>query len=107
MSELSIDQTLLPLATAFEQVTGRRPHLSSIIRWAKKGSRGVYLQVTAIGSRYYVTPEAVRQFIAATTSAVTESQNSPVNHPPHRSRSAAAREKAVNRAKNQLKKVGL
>ena len=53
----------LTIGSAFEQLTGKRPHPSTVWRWALKGSNGVTLKTWMIGGRRMTTAEAVNEFI--------------------------------------------
>ncbi|HBE67300.1 MAG TPA: hypothetical protein DDW52_04045 [Planctomycetaceae bacterium] len=53
----------LQIPSAFEAVTGRRPHPSTCWRWATKGCKGTRLQTFMVGGRRLTTVEAVREFI--------------------------------------------
>jgi hypothetical protein len=46
---------------------GRALHVSTIHRWARRGVRGVRLRATRVGGRWFVEPQAFRDFIAALT----------------------------------------
>jgi len=60
---------LLPIPTAFEQVTGHRPNLSTGWRWSTKGCRGIRLETVIVGGKRLTTIEMVKAFIKATTDA--------------------------------------
>lgn len=64
-----MSQKLLPLVQAVEEVSGRRVHLSTVLRWCTKGCRGIRLDSRVMGGRRYTWREAVEQFIEATTIA--------------------------------------
>lgn len=57
------DEEFLFLADAVFQVTGQRRHLSTCIRWATQGVRGIKLRSWVIGSRRFTTLAAVREFV--------------------------------------------
>ena len=46
---------------------GRALHVSTIHRWARRGVRGVRLRATRVGGRWFVEPQAFRDFVAALT----------------------------------------
>jgi len=56
-------ENLLPLVEAVTRVTGLRPHLSSVIRWGSRGSKGVHLQTKVVGGRRYTTTDWVLEFV--------------------------------------------
>lgn len=61
----------LTLVKAVQEVTGTRPHLSTCIRWATYGSKGIILQTVMLGGRRLTTIKWFEQFIEATTNAST------------------------------------
>lgn len=62
-------EKLFPLVDAVEMKTGRRPHLSTCLRWATRGSRGIRLETVILGGRRLASLEAVQRYIDATTAA--------------------------------------
>lgn len=60
-------QKYMPVASAIEQVTGSRPHPSTVCRWTLK--RG--LKSWMIGGRRMTTISAVQEFIESRTKATT------------------------------------
>lgn len=63
--------SLAQAAAACPVVDGKRPHLSSIWRWMKKGCRGVYLEHIRVGSHMCTTRKALEEFFQATAEAPT------------------------------------
>lgn len=66
-----MSEVLLPLVQAVEQATGRRPHLSTVIRWTTKGSSGVKLDSSVLGGRRFTTVENVLSYLKAVTEIKT------------------------------------
>ena len=64
-----MSQKLLPLVQAVEEVSGRRVHLSTVLRWCTKGCRGIRLGSCVMGGRRFTWREAVELFIDSTTIA--------------------------------------
>jgi len=62
---------LLPVnraAAHWAAITGTpRPHRSSLIRWATKGVRGIRLRGEHIAGRWYVSEQAIEEFLRSTT----------------------------------------
>jgi hypothetical protein len=58
------------IGKAFEELTGTRPHPSTIWRWALKGSKGVTLKSWLVGGRRMTTFEAVQSFIDSRSAAL-------------------------------------
>lgn len=48
---------------------GKRVHVSTLFRWAQKGSRGVRLEVVRIGSALHTSKEAMQRFCDRLTEA--------------------------------------
>ncbi len=54
--------TYFSLSQAASRLPGR-PHVSTLHRWTTKGVRGVKLETTRVGSRVFVTQEAIQRFL--------------------------------------------
>lgn len=80
----------LPLCNAVEQATGRRPHLSTCLRWCTRGSRGVRLESRVLGGRRLCTLSAVLRYLDAVTEASVGGMVAPVQTP-HQANVAAQR----------------
>ena len=52
-----IDEKLMPLVDAVDRATGRRPHLSTVLRWCTKGN--VRLESRILGGRRLTSVDAV------------------------------------------------
>ena len=66
----------LPLSMAeaadrFGELSGRRPHLATVHKWAMHGVRGVKLESLVIGGRRVTTAAAVERFVLATSEATS------------------------------------
>jgi len=73
---------------------GKHTSIQTLRRWATRGSRGVRLEVTKVGSRAYVTLEALRAFIQARSQRpIAPMQVSPT--------------KAARRATEALRRMGV
>jgi hypothetical protein len=59
---------LLLLSEAHEAVPGR-PHVSTLIRWWRRGLKGKKLETVLIGGRRFTSAEALRRFFVATNQA--------------------------------------
>jgi hypothetical protein len=62
MSNLLTEQLRL-VTHASKDVPGR-PHTSTLIRWCRRGVRGVKLETVVVGGRRYTSIEAIQRFIA-------------------------------------------
>lgn len=96
---MMIDELLLPLVEAVHKATGRRPHLSTVIRWCTKGSHGVRMESRMLGGRRLTSPEAVLRYTEALTKARDGEVVKPFITP--RQQTAAA-ERAAKRLANRL-----
>jgi hypothetical protein len=61
--DLREGEQLLAVAAAVEEVTGSRPHPTTVCRWIQKGAGGVVLRSCLVGSRRMTTTRAVREWI--------------------------------------------
>lgn len=97
MSTKLTDEKLHSLVDATENVTGRRPHLSTVIRWAIKPKYGIRLETIILGGRRLTSEQAIVRYMEAITAA----KDGSVSVPP---RSPAAEIKAAQRSADALKK---
>lgn len=56
-------ETMRLLKRAAKRIPGN-PHFTTVFRWTKKGVRGVRLEATRVGGRWYTSDEAVDRFLA-------------------------------------------
>ncbi len=54
--------SLTDAAKALPAIDGRRPHVSTMWRWCKKGVRGVRLEYVRLGHRVCTSMEALTRF---------------------------------------------
>jgi hypothetical protein len=88
------NELALSLVEAVEAATGRRPHLSTVLRWCQRRNRyGVKLESWMIGGRRVTSREAVRRFNEATTAAANSDLSASIT---------AHRSKAHSEAKREL-----
>ena len=52
-------------ADHFPRRRGKKPHISTIVRWATKGCRGVVLETFFVGGIRYLRLSAITEFLAA------------------------------------------
>ncbi|MCA9140811.1 MAG: DUF1580 domain-containing protein [Planctomycetales bacterium] len=63
-------ETLLPLRDAVERATGRRPGVSTVMRWCQKPNRyGIKLRSRKLGGLRLTSIQAVEEYIDRTTAA--------------------------------------
>jgi len=63
------DEKLYGLVDAVEMATGRRPHLSTCLRWSSKPKHGIRLETICLGGRRLTSPGAVTRYMEAVTQA--------------------------------------
>jgi hypothetical protein len=68
------DEKLYPMVEAVQKATGRRPHLSTVLRWSQRHNRhGLRLDSLMVGGRRLTSVEAVQRYIKANTQAADRS----------------------------------
>jgi hypothetical protein len=71
---------LLPLAAAAKLLprnsNGKVTAIQTLRRWASRGSRGVFLELTFVGGRVYASRQALADFVARRNAATAR-----VTHP--------------------------
>ena len=89
------------------RVGGKRLSTSTVWRWARKGIKGVRLEVRRVGSRFLTSHEALDRFTKALGEPSLASDNTPRPASPRRGRSDAQRKVDIARAQKELEKDGL
>lgn len=100
--------TFAEAAKALPRVNGKRPHTSTLWRWARKGCRGVYLEVRRFGGRYVTSIEALDRFgeqLAAADRLEPLKQRVTPDRPT--TRTPAQKEKDVMAAEKTLREAGV
>jgi hypothetical protein len=63
---ISLDETIVSLTSATKMLParrgGRRPHVSTLYRWATGGCRGVRLETLQVGGTLCTSREALQRF---------------------------------------------
>lgn len=75
------NEELFPLVEAVYQATGRRPHLSTVLRWCSKGSAGVRLDCRVLGGRRLTSKQSVLRYMDQVTAAKDQDVTSPMCPP--------------------------
>ncbi|MFN9604164.1 MAG: DUF1580 domain-containing protein, partial [Planctomycetota bacterium] len=70
------NEPLHPLSLAVEKATGRRPHITTCLRWATRGVAGIRLETSILGGRRLTSEQAVRRFMDRVTEAKELSRSS-------------------------------
>jgi hypothetical protein len=92
----TLTEQLRLLIKASAEIPGR-PHISTIIRWWRRGVRGVRLETVVVGGRRFTSLEAITRFIAR-LSDLDAAQTPPV---------AQQRQKEVTKAEQRLDAEGI
>lgn len=109
---MAIDQrkeTLLSLTDATKAILpidGKRPHVSTVWRWCRRGVRGVHLVYVRLGRRVGTSAEAFARFAQRPTDADAR-PDPPIPRQQPKSRSGRARRRSIERANAALDKAGI
>lgn len=99
--------SLADAARAVPPIDGKRPHVSTLWRWCRKGVRGVRLEYVRLGHRIVTTEEAIARFAHRLADADADPQSYRSNTPAGASRSSRARGIEIERAEAQLAEAGI
>jgi hypothetical protein len=95
------NESVLALSQAARRIplnhNGKGVHVGTLMRWIRKGVKGVRLEATRLGGRWVTSPEAIQRF-ADRLAGVQFAKASPCPQP---SRTAAA-----DRADQELERLG-
>lgn len=100
--------SLTDAAKALPPIGGKRPHVSTIWRWCRKGVRGVRLEHIRLGHRVCTSLEALNRF--AHSLAEAPQQAAPAADPRRnasRPRTAVQRARDVAAAERELESGGV
>lgn len=100
------DETVLTFTEAAKllpKLNGKRPHASSVWRWARKGVQGVRLETRRIGGRFVTSVEALERF----TQALADIDLPDTPAPPPKPRTPRARARAVEKAEGECTAAGI
>ena len=115
MKMIDIDKeeplSLTDAARSLPSIDGKRPHASTLWRWCRKGLRGVRLEYLRLGRRIVTTQQALARFMQRLAEMDQEDIVSSTN-PSEKVNNAcgegkAARQRALERAEQQLRKAGI
>lgn len=73
--------TFSEAAKVLPKVNGRHTHASTIWRWARKGVRGVHLEVRRFGGRFVTSVEALDRFGKALAELDADPRHRPAGQP--------------------------
>ncbi len=99
--------TFSEAAKALPKVNGRRPHASTIWRWARKGIQGVRLETRRLGGRFVTSLEALERFTKTLAETSVDLPAAGQRAPASRPRTDLQRQRAIERAEAELTKAGI
>ena len=107
------NETILSLseaAASLPRLNGKRPHVSTLWRWCRKGCRGHFLEYLRVGSKIATSAEALNRFFSelAAADAAAESTPPPTRQPAtQKPRSEKARARGIEAARRKLEAAGI
>ncbi len=105
---IGLNEELLSLRDACQILPkrrrGRKPHFSTLWRWATRGLRGVRLETLRCGGTLVTSREAIQRFFEQ-LSAMDDQP--PQFNPPPAFRTPAQRQRDIERAENELREMGI
>ncbi len=106
-------ETLLTFSQAAKRLPqfdgGRRPCPATVWRWARHGVRGIILESRLFGGRYVTSIEALDRFskALAETAPAPRVPSRDTSHSKPQGRTAAQRERDIERAERRLDVAGI
>lgn len=105
-------ERLLSLAEAAKvlpPINNKRPAISTLWRWCRKGLRGVKLDYVRVGRNIATSHEALGRFFVALAAADTplDEPPPPLPVPIPRRKSSTRRARSIERAERRLQEAGL
>ncbi len=97
--------SLTDAAKALPAIDGRRPHVSTIWRWIRRGIQGVYLEHVRLGHRVCTSREALNPFVQRLADADEQPVQKRVTT--SKRRTAKQRARAVAQAERDLEASGI
>jgi hypothetical protein len=101
---LTLTENLITLRQAADLLPrrrgGKRPHFSTLWRWALRGIRGIRLETISVGDTLCTTREALEEFIRR----VTEARGISTTSASHMSRQ---RKREIAQAEHNLDRAGI
>lgn len=101
--------SLTDAAKALPAIDGKKPHISTIWRWCRKGVRGVRLEYVRLGHRICTSRAALGRFAQQLAEADPEPEpdRQPQRRTEPRRRSAKQRARDIARAETECAKMGV
>jgi hypothetical protein len=95
--------TLSEAAAHLPRLNGRKPHTSTLWRWARKGIRGIKLETRRVGGRFVTSVEALDRFAKTLSEIPLADRPDPPPKPP----TDRQRQRSVEQAERTLAKAGI
>lgn len=99
--------TFSEAAKVLPRVNGRRPHASTIWRWARKGVQGVKLETRRLGGRFVTSVEALERFSKALADVDLPDRAPKTAPATNRPRTELQRQRDIQQAEADLAKAGI
>ena len=102
--------SLTEAAKSLPSLDGRRPHVSTIWRWCRKGLRGVRLEHGRVGHRIVTSVEALTRFSQRLAELDAKEAVSACESPPPeapRGRTERQRQQDIERVERELLRAGI
>jgi hypothetical protein len=106
-------EPLIPLAAACDLIppgrSGRRTHLSTILRWIQKGAKApdgttLRLEAVRLGGRWMTSAAALQRFAEALTPRLDGAES---DHPARTPLTPGQRQRAAKKAGEALERMGI
>ena len=110
---MSIDlqqESLLSLrdaAKALPRIDGKRPHVSTLWRWCRRGVRGVRLEYVRLGHRVCTSRGALCRFSQRLAEADVQPNVASTHPTTSRRRTDEQRQRDIERAEQRTKEAGI
>lgn len=99
--------SLTDAARSLPKVNGKRPHVTTVWRWARFGLNGVCLEYVRLGSRICTSTQALGRFANALAAVDMPKPTQPSHVALTTPETPAARSEAIERAKKILDDEGI
>lgn len=96
--------TFSEAAAKLPRFNGKRPHASTIWRWARKGLNGITLETRRVGGRFVTSIEALERFTIALSKVEVASKSKPEIAKPATN---SQRARSIERAERGLQRAGI
>ena len=104
------NETIVSLTEATKilpKVNGKRPAISTLWRWCRKGLHGVHLEYVRVGRNIVTSREALNRFFVALAEADKPLDNAQPAKPKSAQTKPARRQRALDAADQVLERAGI